>query len=204
MEVRALNYIPGVEIDDELIWMTEEWYTTGQSVEFLKYVVSDISDSDEVTIVRGIRYVSDDNIDYIEYSEYPMGYLTDYSLYPTPLLGDEIIIPRTRVMDYEEDLLSYIGSEYKITSLKSGYGMRIEYDDPSYVFSYLRVYNRQGILERFDVKYEDGEEFQTQLYSINGRRYTSIPGYPTYLIIGFSLIGMLGILLTIKRKQKQF
>jgi hypothetical protein len=201
INVQALNYTPAVKEGDELIWETEVKYEGTMELSYEKHKITIIEDYSGYTRVRADLYTSVDNVDYIFSYSHTLGFLRDYNEYPTDLIDSYIIIPRTKVADYIDQIESILGDEYNLSPMKNGYGIKIKWTDtPQNEFTW--VYSPKGILESWSFR-SDEENVEKRLFSINGRHYYSIPGYPIYFLIGFSLSGLLGVFFLIKHRVVQ-
>ena len=64
IEVRGLNYTPGVDVGDELIWTTQTESGAELDIIFAKYIITYFSDIGDTTRVYSDYSVSSDNTDY--------------------------------------------------------------------------------------------------------------------------------------------
>ena len=216
IDVKAWNYTPSVAVGDELVYESEsfrEGYTEFGTIDrgYTKYLIASIQDEMNYTFIVANISSSEDNKNYtLEIDGYTVGILGNYSEAPVFLLQGILLIPGTRIFDYVGELYEYFEGECNLTSLDSGYGIKIEYVDP-HLGAYMaeRTFNNEGISEKTKFRYEnlfgdEGEYYgNSKLYSINGKRY-SIPGYPWYLVLIFSMVGLVGIFIYTKRKKSLF
>lgn len=208
--VQALNYTPGLQVGDDLIYEVSSQWDTRK----VKHTITDINDSATGTWVNG-------TVDNVIINK-PLGYLTNYSLYPQHLVTSILayttsnsyeglsttyyIIPGTILVKFSEEITEYINSTFGVSvscsSIDKGLGIVITRPN----INWIRIFNEQGILERETyLKHtaKSVEETYIKLKSINGKPYRSIPEYPVYLIITFSIVGM-GIIFIFNKKKLRF
>jgi len=214
-QVSALHYTPAVSIGDELVYKIDqykEWETEdGPNIEsFRKYTISIIEDFDDhSTIIRANRSESEDNQEYVfDFENEHIGHLTDYQLEPYFLQAKFIVVPNTKIYDYADEIHDSNSYEAEYSKLSSGWGIKEVYQSSVHGDTVRsHTFNKEGILEDYKYSYSSyangaGEFYGTNtLYSINGEIYSnSIPGYSLYLLMIFSLIGVIGLYIKYKRK----
>jgi len=201
-KVHALNYTPSVEVGDELVWRNEVEYQGETTVTYYKYNITSIEDESEKTLVNASMYSSEDNVNYIFVLNRTLGTLQDYSSDECSLYGDRIIIPGTKVGDYLEAFVDPFG--FTVSSIKRGMGVKMERSGDRREIEF----NEDGIQVRYSYEgtyYLNADKSERLLYSINEElyEYKSIPGYSVLLIIGFSIIGLVGLFLRLKIINKK-
>lgn len=206
MRVQALNYTPAVEVGDELVYRVQHYreYLDEEEITYVKYNITCVEDVLETTIVNASQYNSEDNLNYTFVQNRTIGTLQDYSLVLYSLYGAIIIIPGTKIADYISNY-EYFWPHDSITSIKRGYGVKIE----SQFYWREYEYNKNGIEVRITIHdphplggYQDLEWI---LYSINGELYDykSVPGYSVPLIVGFSVLGLISLFVWVKQKERK-
>ena len=195
---QIFNYTPGVEVGDELVYKIEEVIEGERTLIYYKYNISDIYDSPGETHVEAEYSSSEDGIIFTYHAIISIGWLGNYTDDPLVLTDYKIIIPGTKVGTYKEEILFHLGDGYKVSSFAWGYGVKIKWDDNLYT----REFNKQGIMEKTESNI-DGQIEETILISFNGENYRSIPGYPVYILVVSSLIGVLGMLFFMRARVNQ-
>ncbi len=199
--VKAYNFDPSVEVGDEIVY---EYYSDIYDLELITHVmvnVTDITDvADNATVIEGILYGSvngGDSFDAAEQGPMNLATLIDYSLnHSSPIdEGDFFVVPGHKIGTYVVEINAALSSG-TATSIKNDYGIEIT-GSPD--VNKTMVYNKDGIVTTYHRTDDEGIR-NFDIYSINGRRYT-IPGYPIIIIIGFMILGALGIYLIKFRKK---
>ena len=199
--VSAYNYDPGVNVGDELVYTFNGTSPTYQDVTHFKINVTTITDAVNVTVIEGyIDHSEDGGVNYgYETSALELAILKDYSLNPEHIFDDLqfFVVPGTKIGDYQTDIQALLTSG-TATSIENGYGMNIS---DSTDINRVQVYDKNGILTKY--WNNDTYIYDVNIYSINGEIYKppAIPGYPMAFVIGFTLLGILGIYISRFRKN---
>ncbi|MBN2156744.1 MAG: hypothetical protein JW776_11945 [Candidatus Lokiarchaeota archaeon] len=212
-EVKALNYSPGVEVGDVLIWETQEDLHiahTEPNIWYTKHVIIAINDVNEnTTWVQANTFYSEDNIDYEPTGEnITCGVLEDYilqhSVYEIWINKYYYIVPGTKIGDYSEIIQdAHVGDEYNVYILQFGYGLNLQYHDDEEILFQQSIYTKQGILERLKINYYD-TTVTSLLLSINGTKYRyQIPGYHLILFLGIILVAITGLVICVHYFRKE-
>ncbi len=132
-QVHALNYTPGVQVGDVLVF--EESYPWGAYD--ITHNITVINDTETGTWIYGT--ISDG------YKDDPLGFLTNYTLYPQYLIASYIVgtdieisggnfafyytIPGTILMDYSDEFVdlfdTILGASVSCSSIDDGLGIKI-------------------------------------------------------------------------------
>jgi hypothetical protein len=199
--VSAYNYDPGVNVGDEIVYTFNSTSPTYQDVTHLKINVTTITDGVNVTVIDGyIDFSEDGGVNYgYETGATELAILQDYSPNPEVIFDDLqfFIVPGTKIGDFTADIQALLTSG-TATSIERGYGMEIS---GSMDINRIQVYDKNGILTK--LWNNDTYIYEANILSINGETYTPpvIPGYPTLFVVGFMLLGIIGIYLVKMHKK---
>jgi hypothetical protein len=206
--VAALQYTPGVKVGDEIVWEMQTEYLSYTC--YVKHDIIAIYDFNESrTEVRvNESYTQSDETYLLSIQNGTRGVLEDYVQQDS--IDDIIlgyywyIVPGTKIglyVDYFSNDPNWENSTF--TSINDGYGMEI--NDNSHPFGQFThitcIYTENGILEKFYG--EKGVDYfrNYDLYSINGKKYHTIPGFSVPIVLIGLFSGIIG-LSVLKRKWK--
>jgi len=198
---------PEIKVGDNIVWKE---YNEGEfyfdenlnGLFYNKYIITQIIDEENDTVVYADHYRSVNSKKDFSFKENrEIGRYCNYSIDPSRyfvLQYKYIIIPGTKIADYIDRIKAVMEEGVQVSSIKNGYGIKIRFDDAYASITQIVHFNEEGFL--FKWSYRSGNDLMLfQLYSINGDRYY-IPSFPWYAILGFSIIGMIGIFLRKKRE----
>jgi hypothetical protein len=199
--VHAYNFESGVEVGDEIVYEYESNLLDLEQITHVKVVIDEIKDSgDNATIISATLFGSNnggESYDAATQDIPDIATLMNYSLDPAhPIIeGDFFVVPGTKIGLYVSEINAAIPSG-TASSINNDYGIEIV-DSPD--ANKTLIYDENGICIKSHRADPDTRFFD--IYSINGRRYNTIPGYSVFLVIGFIVLGIVGIFFVQLRKK---